>query len=99
MAVSVTESNSYAYGGHANRTEITREVTITGAAAGDFDAGDTITAASLGFASVTHKATVINATGQALDLVPSFNRTSFIIFPKGTYTLTDLVFKGVVTGR
>jgi hypothetical protein len=99
MAITVTEQNSYSFGGHANRTEIVREVTITGTAAGDFADGSTVTAAQLNFATVTRATTVINATGQAIDLIPKFDRSGYLTFKKGAFTPTDFIFKGVVTGR
>lgn len=99
MAVSAVESNSYASGGANSKMDIHREVTITGTLASDFAAAATITAAALNLTKVVQATTVMNSTGQAIDLVPNFAQTAYICFPKGTYTLTDLVFKGMVYGR
>lgn len=99
MAITAVETNSFAFGGPNNRTNIVREVTITAGAAGDVADGSTIAAASLNLTNVVSPTTMINAAGQAIDLVPKFDRTGFLTFKKGTFTPTDLIFKATVIGR
>lgn len=99
MALTIVESNSYASGGSNNRMDIHREVTITAAAAADVADGSTITAVALNLVKVVAPTTISNAAGQAIDLVPKFDGTGYLTFKKGTFTPTDLIFKGKVVGR
>ena len=99
MALTIVQTNSYPFGGLNNRIEIVREVTITAGAAGDVADGSTVTAAELMLTSVNRPTTMINASGQMIDLIPKFDRSGFLTVKKGTFTPTDLVFKTIVTGR
>jgi hypothetical protein len=97
--VQTLETLSYRQGGANGKIEIIREVKATAAAAADVADTTVILPAVFGMAKATGASTLINATGQAFDLVAKYDGSGWIVFKKGTFTPTDLVFYGLVKGR